>query len=91
MAALLADGAVCVAAPGSEVVGADDGGAALDPAPSADVVRRREVDDRAAVVIGGETGDAADLVEAALVQQQVDALPAGQLAAAALPHDAALL
>ena len=91
MAAFLADGAVRVAAAGGEVVGADDGGAALDPAPSADMVRRREVDDRAAVVIGGETGDAADLVEAALVQRQVDALPAGQLAAAALPDDAALL
>ena len=43
---------------------------------------------RPVVVVGGEAGDAADLAERALVEQEVDALAAGELAPAALAHDA---
>ena len=53
-----------VAAARGEVVGADDRRAALDRAPAADVVGRREVGDVAVVVVGGEAGEAADLAEA---------------------------
>ncbi len=57
--ALRADRAVGVAAARREVVGAHDRGAALDRAPAADVIGRREVGDGALVVVGGEAGDAA--------------------------------
>ena len=46
---------------------------------------------RAVVVVRGEAGDAADLAERALVEQQRDALAAGELAAAALADDAGVL
>ncbi len=91
IAALGPDRAVGVAAAGGEVVGADDGGAPLDLAPAADVVGRREVGDGAVLVVGGEAGQAAHLAEAAGIEQQVDALAAGQLAAVALADDAGIL
>ncbi len=47
--------------------------------------------DPAVVVVAGEAGEAADLAEAAGVEQQVDPLAAGQLAAAALAHHARVL
>src|SRR5262245_14095250 len=74
-----------------EVVGADDGGATGDPPPTSDVVRRREVGDATFVVVGGEPGDAADFAEGSRVEQQIDALAAAELAAAALPHHAGVL
>ena len=80
-----------MAAPGGEVVGADHCPATLDLAPAADVVGWCEVGDRAVLVVGGETGDAADFPERALVEQAVDALAAGELAATALPDDAGIL
>ena len=75
-------------APGGEVVGAYDRAATLDLAPAADVIGRREIGDRAVLVVGGEPGDAAHFPERAFVEQEVDALAAGELAAAALPNDA---
>src|SRR5262249_45758085 len=89
-AALGPDRAVGVAAAGGEVVGADDRLPSLDLAPAANVVGRGEVSDAALVVVGGEAGDAAHLAEAARIEQQVDALAAGELAAVALAHDAGI-
>ena len=90
VAALGADGAVGVTAAGGEVVGADDGAAAVDLAPAANVIGRREGGYRALLVVGGETSDAADLAEGAGIEEQIDALPAGVLAAAALTHHAGI-
>src|SRR5690606_1569996 len=89
--ALGADGPVRVAAAGGEVVGAHDGEAAVDLAPAADVVGRGEGGDPAVLVVGGEAGHAAHLADRALVEEQVDALAAGQLAPAALADDAGVL
>ena len=50
-----------------------------------------EVRDVAEVVIGSEAGDAADLPEAAVVEQLIDTFPAVELAPAALPHNARLV
>src|SRR6185312_1266037 len=88
MVALAADRTVGMAAARREVVGADDGGAPVDPAPAADVVRGRELGDPTFVVVAREAGDRADLVEAAGIEQQVDALATSELAAIALADHA---
>ena len=87
MTALRRDRPVRVAAPGREVVGADHRRAPLDLAEPADVVRRREIRDRPVLVVRCETGHAPHFAERALVQQEIDALAAGQLAARPLAHD----
>ena len=55
------------------------------------MVRRRESGHGAVLVVGGEPGDAAHFAERARVEEQFDALPAGQLAAAALAHHTRVL
>ena len=87
---LLADRAVGMAAARGEVVGADDAGAALEAALAADMAGRREFGDVAVVVERGEARQAADLAEAAGIEQNVDALAAGELAAVALAHHAGI-
>ncbi len=84
MSALGADRAVRMTSARREVVGADHGRATGDLAPAADVVRRRERGDVALLVVGGEPGDAPNLAERALVEQQGDTLAARELAPAAL-------
>ena len=81
MSALAADRAVGMAAARSEIVGAYHDRAAVDLAPSADVVGRREAGDASIFVIIGETRETADLAKAAGIEEQIDSLPAGQLAA----------
>ena len=85
--ALGADGTVRVPASGREVIGADDGRAAVDLAPTTDVVGGREVHGVAVFVIGCEPSDTAHFAKGALVQQQRDALSARELAATALSDD----
>ena len=80
-----------MAAARGEIIGADDARPAGDPAFAANVVGRREVADVAAVVVGRETGETADLAKTALIEQQRDALAAVELATAALAHDAGFL
>ena len=90
IARLVADRAVGVAAARGEVVGADDAGTALDAALAADMACRRELGDVAVLVERGEARQAADLAEAAGIEQPVDALAAGELAAVALAHHAGI-
>ena len=90
IARLLADRAVGMAAARGEVVGADDAGAALDAALAADMAGRREFGDVAASSKRREARQAADLAEAAGIEQSVDALAAGELAAVALAHHAGI-
>jgi len=79
-----------MAAARGEVVGADHAWPPLDPAPAADMVGRGEVGDAALLVIAGEPGQAADLAEAAVVEQKIDPLAAGELAAITLTHHAGI-
>ena len=51
------------------------------------MVGRGEIGDRAVFVVGGEAGQAADFAKAPLIEQQVDPLAAGELAAGALAND----
>ena len=89
--ALGPDGAVGVAPAGGEVVGAHHHGPGGDGAPAPDVVGGGERRHPAFVVVRREPGDAADLAEGSLVEEQGDALPAGQLAPAALPYHAGFI
>ena len=52
-----------MAAARGEIIGADNRRAAGDTAPAAHMVGGRERGDIAVLVIGGETGQAADLAE----------------------------
>ena len=79
-----------MAAARGEVVGADDAGTALDAALAADMACRRELGDVAVLVERGKARQAADLAEAAGIEQPVDALAAGELAAVALAHHAGI-
>src|SRR4051794_34310807 len=87
VARLLADRAVGVAAARGEVVGADDARPAFDAALAADMAGWRELEHLARVVVGGKAREAADLAEAAAVEQRVDAFAARELAAVALTND----
>ncbi len=86
--ALGTDGTVGVAAPRGEVVGAHHRGAALDLAPAAHVVGRGESRDAPVVRRRRRIRRRCPPRGTSRVQQQVDALPAGQLAAAGAggPH-----
>ena len=88
MGALAADRAVGMAAARGEIVSAYHGRPALDFAPAADMVGGREACDSSIVVIVREAREAADLAKAAGVEQQIDSLAAGQLAAIALADHA---
>ena len=89
--ALAPDRAVGMAAARGEIVGADDGRAAVDLAPAADVVGGGEAGDPSILVVVREAREAADLAKAAGVEQQVDPLAAGQLAAIALADHARIV
>src|SRR5690606_12889545 len=84
VALLLLDGGVGRAAADGEVVAGDDDGAAVDGAAADDAVGGRQADQLAVLVIGGTARDGADLAEAALVDQAVDALAHGEPAAIVL-------
>ena len=79
-----------MAAARGEVVGADDAGPGVDAALAADMAGRREFGDVARLVERGEAREAADLAKAAGIQQDVDPLAAGELAAVALADHAGL-
>src|SRR5262249_31126892 len=83
---LLPDGRVGGATPHGEVVPADDDGTAVDATAAEDEVGRRQVG-QGTVLVDGLAGDGADLVERARVEEGVDALPNGELAAVVLAGD----
>ena len=89
--ALAADGAVRMSAPRGKVVRADNGRASVDLSPAADVVGGREGRDPAVLVIRGEAGKTAHLTERVFIQQQGDAVPAGQFTARTLSDDAGVI
>ena len=70
-----------------EIVADHHHGAAIDLAAAEHAVRRRQVGEFAALVIFGDTGNRADLVEAFRIDQFVDALANGEPALVALPLD----
>src|SRR3954453_16886537 len=74
MDALSADRTVGMPAARGEIVGAHNDLPASNLAPAADMVGRREPRDSSILVIVSKAGEAADLAEATLVEQQVDAL-----------------
>ena len=88
MDALRPDRAVGMPAARREVIRADDRRTTVDPTAATHMVRRCERVDRSVGAVRGEPGDAADLPEAAIVEQQGDALSAVQLPPAALTNDA---
>src|SRR5262249_36295371 len=71
-----------------EVVAGDHDGPALQQAAAKYAVTRNERGDVAPLVIRGLAGDAADFMEAAGVQQAIDAFANRQPAALMLPRDA---
>src|ERR1035437_3646466 len=88
---LPANRAVGMPAARGEIVGAHHDRPAVDLAPAADMVGPREARDPSVLVIVREACEAADLAKAACVEQQVDPLPAGQLAPGALADDARIV
>src|ERR1700689_764552 len=88
MRALAAIRAVGMTAARGEVVGAHHDRAAVDLAPATDMVGGREAGDPSILIIVREAGEAADFAKDAGVEDQIDSLPAGQLAARALPNHA---
>src|SRR6185295_15923694 len=88
IAALCTDGAIGVSAAGGEIVGAYHARSSVDLAPATDVIGRRKVRNAALIIIAGESRQAADLMKAVLVQQQIDAFAASQFSAAALANNA---
>src|SRR5579872_5919700 len=91
MRGLAADRAVGMPTARGEIVGAYDDRAARDLAPSSHVVGGREAGHAPFVVVIRKSSETADLAKAARVEQHVDALAAGQLAAMALAHDARIV
>ncbi|MGY3492657.1 hypothetical protein ACVW1B_002076 [Bradyrhizobium sp. USDA 4502] len=75
------------AAAHGEVVADHNDGAAVDPGAAEHAVRRRQVLEFVALVIFGDAGDGTDLMEAALVDELVDALTNREPALVALPLD----
>jgi len=86
---LAAGGAVGGTAAHGEVIAADDDPAPLDAARAHHVVRWPEGGE-VAVLVRRHAGEDADLAEGAVVQEAVDALADGELAAAALTLDVLL-
>ena len=83
---LLEDRRVRRAAANGEVVTADDDGTALDAGATHHEVRGREAGQLTLVVLGSSR-ERADFVEAAGVDQRVDALADGELASVVLTGD----
>src|SRR5690606_33504040 len=81
----LAQAAVVGAAAHGEVVACDEDFAPVDGGAAADHVGRGQADQPAFGVVLGEAGGRADLVEAARVDQGVEALAHGQLAVGMMP------
>ena len=75
------------AAAHGEIVADHDHGAAVDLAAAEHAVRRRQVLEFAVLVVFGDAGDGADLVEGILVDQPVDALANGEPALVMLALD----
>lgn len=82
-----ADRRIGRAAAHREIVAGDDHRAAVNRRPAEHIVRRRQLDQVALVVVTRATGDRADLVKAAGIGQRVDALAYGQLARIVLSLD----
>jgi hypothetical protein len=81
------DGGVGRATAHGEVVARHDHGPAVDAGAAHNAVRRRELGQLVVGVVLGLAGNGADLVEAALVDQPVDALTHREPAAVVLPFD----
>ena len=75
------------AAAHGEVVADHDHGAAVDPGAAEHAVRRRQVLEFVVLVIFGDAGNRADLVEGFLIDHLVDALANGEPALVALALD----
>ena len=75
------------AAAHGEIVADHDHRPAVDLAAAEHAIRRRQIGEFAALVIFGDAGNRADLVEAFLIDQFVDALANGEPALVALPLD----
>src|SRR5882672_381086 len=88
MGALSTNCAVGMTTARGEIVGAHHNGSSVDLAPATDMVGGREAGDPSILVVVREACEAADLAKAASVEQQIDSLPAGQLAARALANHA---
>src|SRR5262245_40544699 len=71
--------------PRTEVVAAHHHGPAIDPGAAEDEVGGREALELVGLIVGGDAGNLADLVEAARVRELADALADGEAAAVALP------
>src|SRR5579859_7962120 len=80
-----------MAAPRSKVVGTHDRGPALNRAPSANMIGRREVRYAALSIVIDEAGETSNFAETSFVEQKTDAFTAGQLASATLAHHAWVL
>src|SRR5438045_7527012 len=90
MRALPADGAVGMPTARGEIIGAYHDRASDDLTPSADVVGGCEARDATLLIIFCETCEAADLAKAAGIEEQIDPLSTGQLAAVALADDSGI-
>src|ERR1700720_2742969 len=88
MGALSANCAVGMTTARGEIIRAHHHRPAVDLAPATDMVGGREARDLSIFVVVCETCEAPDLAKAAGVEQQIDSLPAGQLAARALANHA---
>src|SRR5271170_3147204 len=86
MRALAANRAVGMATARGETGGAYHDRPAIDLAPATDMVGGREARDPSILIIVREACEAADFAKAARVEDQIDSLTAGQLAARALAH-----
>src|SRR5215210_7320426 len=87
---LLPDRGVGGAAPDGEVVALYDRAPSVDPALPDDRVRRHEVRELAVVAVACASGQCAGLVEAAVVEQPLDALADREPAGRVLARDALL-
>src|SRR5579862_2511878 len=88
MSALSANCAVGMPTARGEIVRAHHDRPAVDLAPSTDMVGGCEARDLSIFIVVCEAREAPDLAKAAGVEQQIDSLPAGQLAARALAYHA---
>ena len=84
---LLEDRRVGRAAPHREVIAADNHRTRVDTTPPHDEVRGSDIDELAVVVVRGASGERADLVERARVEQGVDAFPDRELALGVMTLD----
>ena len=84
---LLPDRRVGRAAAHREIVAADHDRPAVDPAAAEHEIRRLERLELAVLAVLGAAGERADLVEAAGIEQRVDALAHGELAGVVLALD----